>query len=228
MPSAKIWEVFFALRRRFCCACSAMTFRLFCALPVPIPVQNELVAAANSFCGVVPASSVSWIRAGNFHLTLCFLGEIEESRVDTIAAHLDKHCLDLSRFELRCRGLGCFPNVRRPRIVWAGLQIENGQLARLQNRVAAACQGFAQREEKGRFKEHITLGRIRNSQFEGDLAGAIERNRDTVFGSFWADEVQLVRSDLSRGTPRYSVLHRVTLRSFPIPEEIAFDSTTAK
>ena len=186
-----------------------MNLRLFCALPVPVAVQDELLATSNSLRNELFAPSVSWVKAGNFHLTLSFLGDVEDSRVDELAAHLRLACRDLSCFELECRGLGCFPTLSRPRVIWAGLRDAESQLSQLQKRVAAACAPFAQKREE-RFSGHITLGRVRQGS-RIDLASAIERNRDTVFGTWTVSEVELVSSDLSQSAPRYSVLGRVLL-----------------
>ncbi len=183
--------------------------RLFCALPVPRTVQDELVDSANSLRGAMAPASASWVQAGNFHLTLRFLGDVEQIRVDELAAQLSAACQNVNRFELICQELGCFPNANRPRVIWAGLK--GAGLSPLQNRVAAACAPVAEREEIGRFNAHITLGRIRPEGSPPNLSQEIERSRNVIFGCWEVREVELICSDLSQGAPRYSVLHRAFL-----------------
>ncbi len=190
-----------------------MNLRLFCALPVPANVQEELSAATDSLRGILSPASISWVKRGNFHLTLRFLGDVEQNRVDELASQLEMACRGTQPFELSCQGLGCFPNLRRARVIWAGLQEDGEGLAQLQNRVDAACASFLQQEGKSNFSGHITLGRIRaiKGPAQQRLADEIEGNREASFGRWIVEEVGLISSDLSHGTPHYSVLHQISL-----------------
>lgn len=194
-----------------------MNLRLFCALSAPSPLQDQLAAATHSLRGPLSPASISWVRAGNFHLTLSFLGDVEQFRVGELAPRLRAACEDVGPFELVCQGLGCFPNPNRPRVIWAGVRSVGDELSQLQDSVAVACAAFAPRKEKGRFNGHITLGRIRpsGSPPQGRLAQEIERHRDTLFGRWQVNEVELLCSDLSQGAPRYSALHRFSLTCEP-------------
>lgn len=191
----------------------AMNLRLFCALPVPVPVQNELAQSAEALKAALSPATVSWVNPRNLHLTLSFLGDVEQSRVNELGAQLQAACADVIRFNLVCQGLGCFPNLNRPRVLWAGVASGRGDLLQLQNQVSAACLPFAKGVEKDRFHGHITLGRFRpsGSPSRRTLSPEIDRNRDIIFGRWEATEVQVVCSDLSQGVPRYSILHRIPL-----------------
>ena len=181
---------------------------------MPTPIQSELAATIKVLKGASFPASVSWVQSGNFHLTLSFLGDVEQTRVDELVPELRSACENIAPFELFCEELGYFPNVKRPRVIWAGARSERDDLSRLQRRVAIAVAPFAQRqEEKGRFHGHITLGRFRpnRGQPQNNLTREIEEQMNTRFGKWEVSEIELVRSDLSQGTPRYSVLRRIPL-----------------
>lgn len=190
-----------------------MNLRLFCALSAPPSLQETFVAVADSLRDSLSPASISWVKAGNFHLTLSFLGDVETSRTDELALQLRAACEGVVSFELVCQGLGCFPNPNRPRVIWAGVQSAGDELAQLQHRVALACAPFAPREEKGRFQGHITLGRIRagKSPSREALTVEIERNRDVLFGRWTVNQVDLLCSDLSQDAPRYTLMHQCPL-----------------
>jgi 2'-5' RNA ligase len=191
-----------------------MDLRLFCALPVPTVVETKLATTTRVLRGALPLASISWVKPDNFHLTLSFLGNVEQNRVEELTKRLQIACQEGSRFELICQGLGCFPNVNRPRVIWAGCQSKHDGLRLLQGRVAAACAPFVQREEKGHFHGHITLGRVRpgGSPSGDSLSREIQRYQETTFGYWEVNGVDLLCSDLSQGAPRYSVLQHFLLK----------------
>jgi 2'-5' RNA ligase len=190
-----------------------MNLRLFCAISVPADVQSELVSTSQALARKLPPSSVSWVKSGNFHITLSFLGDVDESRVPLLTAQLHQACDEVTSFDLVCEGLSCFPNLNRPRVLWAGVQGEGARLPLLQQRVATACSPFTQREEKSRFHGHVTLGRVKPGAVvpKKVLEQEFERSRSVVFGSWPVTEVQLIRSELLSRGPRYSIAHTFPL-----------------
>ncbi len=129
------------------------------------------------------------------HLTVKFLGDIEASRVDAIANALEGALKLFPRFTISAKGLGVFPALRRPRVLWVGL--EGGQLVKLAAKVEAALEplGFA-REERG-FQPHLTIGRWR--QFNGvskKLAEELERWKTSEFGASQVEALTLFQSVL--------------------------------
>lgn len=188
-----------------------MNLRLFCALQTPPTVRDELGILVDSLRASLSATDISWVRPANYHLTLSFLGDVAEERVPQLVADLQEASKGFGPFELVCEQLGCFPNLDRPRVIWAGAASEGAELAQLQDRVALACAPFAERQETSSFHGHITLGRVRLGVklTREKLAHEIEQYRNTVFGRWYVTGLELICSDLSQGAPRYSVLHDV-------------------
>lgn len=129
--------------------------RLFIALELPQDVKAELAQAQRG----LPAGAVRWADVAGMHLTLQFLGETDEGLVAPLVAGLAAIPAELIRLSLA--GLGGFPNLRQPRVVWAGVAGDTAALVRLQAAVVAATEPLGFAPEARAFKAHLTLGRAR-------------------------------------------------------------------
>ncbi|HEX8465601.1 MAG TPA: RNA 2',3'-cyclic phosphodiesterase [Abditibacterium sp.] len=186
-----------------------MTLRLFVALSIPDEVKTALTIAQNSLRESLSQADISWTRPENFHLTLRFLGDVEEARVAELSARLQVACAPFEPLELVCESLGCFPSQKPPRVLWAGLHGDG--LLQLQKRVEAACAPFAERSKAENFAAHVTLARVRQlSHAQRQIAKRATQN-PLSFGRWTATHVELIRSELGQGPARYS-----TLATFPL------------
>ena len=156
------------------------------------------------------------MAAANLHVTLKFLGPIEETRVPAIADALGAAASRRAPFDLAVRGLGAFPDVSRPRVVWAGLE-EARALGVLAGEVDGALAALGLPRESRPFSAHVTLGRVREPRRNPALAAALARPAD--FGRLAVTRVSLMRSDLGPGGARYTELAGVLLAGAPSPVE---------
>jgi 2'-5' RNA ligase len=129
--------------------------RLFIALSLPDKVRRELARIQSGLQG----APLRWADPAGMHLTLQFLGETPEGRVAALLTALA--ALPAAPFTLRLEGLGAFPDLRRPRVIWVGLGGELAALSRLQAAVLAATAPLGFAPEERRFHPHLTLGRVR-------------------------------------------------------------------
>jgi 2'-5' RNA ligase len=129
--------------------------RLFIALALPAEVHEELALAQARLRGL----PVRWASPAGIHLTLQFIGEAPERSAPALLEALAG--LPDTPFELRLDGLGAFPDLRRPRVVWAGLGGDLAALARLQAAVLGATAPLGFTPEARPFRPHLTLGRVR-------------------------------------------------------------------
>jgi RNA 2',3'-cyclic 3'-phosphodiesterase len=149
------------------------------------------------------ASDVAWVAETNLHVTLKFLGQIDDARVPSLVSALAAAAAGLTGFEVGVRGLGAFPSATRPRVVWAGLDAP--QLTALANAVDAALASLGFPRESRPFSAHVTLGRVRESRRPNRaLAAALGRPVD--FGFLAVSHVSLMRSELSPRGARYTEL----------------------
>jgi 2'-5' RNA ligase len=182
--------------------------RLFVAAKVPREVLDRLVRAQRELGGRT-GSSVRWVRPEGIHLTLKFLGEVEEEAAGRIGETLG--AIGSSGFPVACRGIGFFPNRSRPRIVWAGLEEPSGRLGELHREVEQRLEPLGFARESRPFHPHLTLGRSRSQRGERRLVEAADPLAGEAFGEFSVSEIHLFQSRLLPDGARYTVLETVPL-----------------
>ncbi len=148
---------------------------------------------------------VRWVRKENLHLTLKFLGDTPEEKVGPLVNVLEPVLAAIAPFRIIGRGIGVFPDIRRARILWAGL--EGDDLARLVMEVERAVEPFGFTKEKRDFKPHLTIGRWRRFDGRSDLLKQeIEHLKNYEFGDSRVGEVTLFQSILRSEGAVYSPL----------------------
>ena len=145
---------------------------------------------------------VSWVRPENIHLTLRFLGEIDDSHVEKIAAHLRKHLAGVESFSLRVRGVGVFPSAKSPSVLWVGAEPLDGSLRLVQAATEAAAQTAGLKAEQRAFSPHLTLARVRDLVSVGSFSEILSQHRDFDGGEIRVESVALFSSTLTpHGAP---------------------------
>lgn len=169
---------------------------------LPDEVRQRLAAAIERLRP--HAADVAWVAPGNLHVTLKFLGQVDEARAPALADALYATLAGQRAFDVAVRGLGAFPSPTRPRVLWAGLDDATGALAAVARRVDACCGGLGFPRETREFAAHVTLGRVREPRRQPALADALARAAG--FGRVRVARVSLMRSELSPRGARYSEL----------------------
>ena len=155
------------------------------------------------------AADVAWVAPANLHVTLKFLGQVEEARVSALADALRTALVDQRAVDVAVRGLGAFPSPTRPRVFWAGLEDATGGMTALAQRVDVCCARLGFPAETRDFAAHVTLGRVREARRQPALADVLARPAD--FGRLRVERVSLMRSELSPRGARYSELFAAPL-----------------
>lgn len=155
-------------------------------------------------------AKVSWVKPENVHLTLRFLGDVDEGQVNRLGERLALAYRDVEPFRLMVRGVGVFPNLRRPRVVWAGVLAGDGVLEAVQRASEDAARWIGLPPEEKRFSPHVTLGRVRDDRRCGDLRDCVEAEQGFGAGDIVVKRVALFRSTLSSQGSNYTLL-----REFP-------------
>jgi RNA 2',3'-cyclic 3'-phosphodiesterase len=167
-------------------------------------LQDELREAAD-----LDRGEVKWVKPEAMHLTLKFLGDVQEDRVtevcDVVAKVVQKH----AGFKLEVEGAGCFG--KPAKVLWIGIS-RSDELAGLQKEVEKALAKAGWPEDERAFASHLTLCRI-NSSFAGrKLAEIADDYKDTHFGSITVDSVCVFESELGPTGPRHTLLKRCKLK----------------
>lgn len=177
--------------------------RLFIALPLDEGVTDNLARVGTA----ANVRGARWVPPENMHLTLAFLGDVEEGRVPEVEEAVFAATAEVREpLQLRVQGLGAFPDERSARTLWAGLDGEVPRLIELQKRVAQELKSRGFDFDQRRFRPHITLARLRQAQ---PMPERLPRLHE--FGEWLADEVQVIESHLHPAGPRYVVRSDVPL-----------------
>jgi RNA 2',3'-cyclic 3'-phosphodiesterase len=176
--------------------------RTFIALTIPEEVKAVIGMAMSEL--KAKNHAVRWVKSEGLHITLKFLGDIPEQTVATVAAGLDKAAALCPPLTLRLAGFGAFPNVKRAKVVWVGLEGDMNDLSRLATDIDKMCIAYGVAGESRPFSGHITLGRLKAPTMV-DLA------TNPVSGLFNASQVLLYQSVLLPSGAQYTVLHRSSL-----------------
>lgn len=156
-------------------------------------------------------AGVRWIKPSSIHLTLRFLGNIHAAQVEEIARAVAQEIRDQPPITLRPAGLGAFPSLRKPRVIWIGMEGEVQRLTGIQARVETALEVLGFAREKRSFRPHLTIGRVKDRRWLQSLVDAVATLDMKPFNSFDADEIILYKSDLRPTGAIYTKLHRMPL-----------------
>ena len=180
-----------------------ITIRAFIAIDLPAEVKQALGDVAAALAAGVPRGAVRWVRPEQIHLTLRFLGDTPIDRLPALAAALDDVAGRHSPFVLRLTTTGCFPNARRPRVVWVGLGGEAAALAALVAGLNTALGALGLPPEDKPFRAHLTLGRVKDERAaqEIDWSAAVPALNVPVAA------IRLIESQLRPDGPVYTVRH---------------------
>lgn len=154
---------------------------------------------------------VAWVAPGTLHVTLKFLGDVDEALLGPVAAALAPVAAAVPPFVLVVEGLGAFPSAARARVVWAGTGDGSPVLGRLAGAVDTALTPLGFAPETRPFTAHVTLGRVREPRRVPGLEAALAASPGRSYGAVRVEGLSLMRSELAPGGARYSELRRLPL-----------------
>lgn len=191
------------------------TIRAFIALPLPPSLPAKLEDQTRPLRQALGRPLVRWTPTGNMHLTVKFLGETPQSQIPALAQALDQAVGSRHSFSLRIHGLGVFPNISRPRVIWVGVEV-TAALSALQQAVEAAAGQIGCAADRRPFAPHLTLGRVNERACTAAdrrlIRRVIESATPIDLGTIKITVVHLYRSTLKSTGAVYRVLHSCPLK----------------
>jgi len=182
--------------------------RAFIATEIDLRVREKICRVIDQLR--LDGWAARWTAPANIHLTLKFLGDIEPHKVEAVHAALQERLRPFSPCTINAKGLGVFPDARRPRIIWVG--IEGMELASLTAEVESALLPLGFAPESRKFSPHLTIGRWRQTDRPPEtLVGELAKWKNVEFGATRVDEVVLFQSVLKPEGAIYHRLKAVTL-----------------
>ncbi len=185
------------------------TLRSFIAFELPEDVLSALRRVQQGLKN--HDFAVKWVRPEGIHLTLKFLGDIEPAQIDEIVGRMTAAARGFGCVSLSAKGIGVFPHLRRPRVLWVGLAGEVQRLSDLQRGIDVGLAEVGFKKEKRSFKGHLTLGRFKARVDSRQVAHALEAFADFETQPFSADRIILFRSELKPTGAIYSILKHIPL-----------------
>ncbi len=157
---------------------------------------------------------IAWVPPGNVHLTLKFLGDVSPADIDPIAAVMNACAQRIEPLTFIARGLGIFPDLRRPRVVWLGITGDMPRLIAFQQDLDARLVDLGKgrfKPEDRLFKGHLTLGRIKARLDSGILISALRETGRVESHAFTVDAIHLIQSRLTSAGSIYTPLRHAVL-----------------
>ena len=185
------------------------TIRAFIAFSLPARIVTPI--------GAVQAKiktyrfKVAWVRPTNIHLTLKFLGNITQEEIRKTAVILEKCGYTFNPMELKAQGLGVFPGIKRPRVIWTGLAGQTDDLTELHQYLNAQLAAIGFKPENRPFKGHLTMGRIKGRINSVALLEAMATCQPFKTDTFVADRLILFESQLKPTGAEYRELMSIRL-----------------
>ena len=182
--------------------------RLFIAISLNSEIQREL---SNLQKSLVSSKGIRWVKPQNIHLTLNFLGEVDEQRISLIKEAIQRATRGVSPFSLSFGGLGAFPNLKAPRVIWVGLKSEK-EVVSLQQRLEKELSRIGFSPEKRKFQPHLTLGRVKFLENKKEFIKRMqELEQASLSSKLRVDKIELIESKLTPQGPIYSLLYKCWL-----------------
>lgn len=185
------------------------TLRTFIAFKLPEAIISHLHNIQKGLKSF--GFRVGWVQPENIHLTLKFLGEIPKSEIENVSQAMAETARQYAPMSFTAKGLGVFPTIKRPRVLWVGLKGDTYSLIQLQKRLEENLEIIGFPKEDRSFKAHLTLGRAKGEIDPKQLLGATDKFSSLESESFTADRLILFRSELTPGGAVYTILNSVML-----------------
>lgn len=184
--------------------------RAFVAVDLPDVLRDTLAATQGRLKCAQTGVKVTWTKIENLHLTLQFLGDVDEAIVATLGAALTDLAGRQAAFDVPVSGAGAFPSLNRPRVLWIGCVSE--RLAALARDVQTAMQQFGFVPEHREFNAHLTLGRIKFPRPDAALTRALDSLTNQTFGTLRVEAIHLYQSQLHPEGSIYTKLSSHSLK----------------
>jgi 2'-5' RNA ligase len=183
-----------------------MALRCFIAIEIPEAIKKAIVSSTDSL--KKSGADVKWVSPENIHITLQFLGETEEAQIPLIKEVLGKILLPYSPFYIRIAGIGCFPDIRRPRVIWVGTE-ESQHVINLHGDIAKGLERLGYQEEERNFTPHLTIGRVKSNRNTKELGRKMDEIKAASFSGFEVQNITLMKSELKPSGPIYYSLAEI-------------------
>jgi 2'-5' RNA ligase len=177
--------------------------RCFIAFDIDNPAVRNKLAKAQALV-VQTGADVKLVETENIHVTMRFLGDVSAGMVDKVFDEMKQ--VQFVPFNIQLKGVGVFPSLSYPRVVWAGIAEGTNELRSIFEQLEQRLRGLGFAADEHGFSPHLTIARVRSARNKAQLADFVKENAELDFGAIRAECLRLKRSVLSPRGPTYSTL----------------------
>ncbi|MDD5166551.1 MAG: RNA 2',3'-cyclic phosphodiesterase [Candidatus Omnitrophica bacterium] len=188
--------------------------RTFIAIELPQKIKDALERLQNQL--KTTGADVKWVSPQNIHLTLKFLGEIDDKKIGEATKILEDNAKNEKTFPLRLASIGAFPKIDTPRVIWIGVAQGDSETKKIAGSLEDAFSKIGIPKEDRPFSSHITIGRVRSPQNRDKLVQELKTLADSSGKEnleFTADKITLFKSTLTPKGPLYEAFKIATLQT---------------
>jgi 2'-5' RNA ligase len=186
-----------------------MPLRAFVAFEAPADVRGAMEQLRDRL--KESGADVRWEPKEKFHATIKFLGNVDEKLLPSVMSEIERVTNDFSSFDVTYGDLGCFPSVKRPRVIWIGCMNTDGQLSSLKNSLDDRLRKLGFEKEERDFHPHITLGRVKSNRGLDHLTPVLQSATFHPHPSL-CNTILLMKSTLKPQGSEYSVVRAYALK----------------
>jgi len=186
-----------------------MTIRAFIAIEIDNGIKDRLSEYLNQLKKT--GASVKWVAPENIHLTLKFIGYIEEETLPDLKEIINNAVSCLDPFSISIENIGAFPNLKKPRVVFVCAQDKGNNLLNIYERLDKGIEKLGIKRDPKKYVGHITLGRIKSQKNISKLTNALNSSKECSFGLEKVSYISLMQSELTPTGPIYTKLNNFML-----------------
>lgn len=184
--------------------------RSFIAIEIDEGTRSKVVEIQSKLRG--SGADLKLVEPGNIHLTLHFLGNVEVSKLEALKSFLDKKLGKFKPFSFKPQGLGAFPSMRNPRVIWVGVDVGKEYLKQIYEAIKEELEKLGIKVEERKFHPHITIARSRSPKGNFHLIKILGELEIPEFGEIKVSKISLFKSTLTSKGPIYEILYRWELK----------------
>lgn len=184
--------------------------RTFVSIEIPEEIKDNIEKSIGEMKVTLPP--IKWVDKKNLHITMKFLGWVEDGRLADLTCSLTDLARDFGTIKVSFKGLGVFPDAKRPRVVWVGIEEGGDRVKELAEKLEEGLSKEGYREGEDReFEPHLTIGRIKEKIDPEALCAYVEKNKKADYGGFVVKYISLMKSTLRRSGPIYEEIKKIKI-----------------
>lgn len=181
--------------------------RVFIAINLPEEIKKELAGIIDKFKKDSKGAHIKWVEPKNLHLTLHFLGSLEDDKIQRVINEARKIIAKYNAFEMELGNIGCFPDARRPRVIFVEAKESRGEARKIQAELKSTLQQLGFETDDRPWQSHITLGRVKTFFACRGLDSQVPALK------FKVESADLMESELLPSGPLYTIIKTFNLHN---------------